>query len=264
MNICMIGYGNMGKALCQGLLSNPNYHIHIAAPSLQIGQPQPRLTTYSSNVSCLANANMLILAVKPNQMAAVITELVPHLSPTVLIVSVAAGLDLAWFAQHLPQGTPVVRAMPNIAAACSQSATPLLANSWATSEQRAAATALFQQCGQTAWIQHEKDLDTITALSGSGLAYLFLFAQAMAEAAIALGLTPETANRFAMQTLAGAGSLAAQSGQSLVGLQQKVTSKGGTTAAALDVFAQQHITHIVLTAMKAAVTRSETLRNEGT
>ncbi len=258
----MIGYGNMGKALCQGLLSNPNYHLRVAAPSLADARPTPRLTTQPTNLAILPDAQILILAVKPAQMAAVLTEIGPHLAPSLLVISIAAGLDLDWFAKHLPQQTPLVRAIPNIAAACRQSATPLLANSWVKAEHHAAATALFQQCGQITWTQHEKDLDTITALSGSGLAYLFLFAQAMSEGAVALGLAPDTANNFAMQTLAGAASLAMQPGQTLVGLQQQVTSKAGTTAAALDVFAQQQLTNTVLSAMQAAVTRSQTLRSE--
>ena len=258
----MIGYGNMGKALCKGLLSNPNYHLRVAAPSLADAQPTPRLTTQPTNLTILPDAQILILAVKPAQMAAVLTEIGPHLAPSLLVISIAAGLDLDWFAKHLPQQTPLVRAIPNIAAACRQSATPLLANSWVKAEHHAAATALFQQCGQITWTQHEKDLDTITALSGSGLAYLFLFAQAMSEGAVALGLAPDTANNFAMQTLAGAASLAMQPGQTLVGLQQQVTSKAGTTAAALDVFAQQQLTNTVLSAMQAAVTRSQTLRSE--
>lgn len=258
----MIGYGNMGKALCQGLLSNPDYRIQVAAPSLINGQPQPGLTTHRENRSILADAQILILAVKPTQMADVIAEIAPQLSSSILVISIAAGLDLAWFAKHVPHETPVVRAIPNIAAACRQSATPLLANAWVTSEQHTAATTLFQQCGLITWTKNEKDLDTITALAGSGLAYLFVFAQAMADGAIALGLPPETANSFAMQTLAGAAGLVALPGQSLVGLQHQVTSKAGTTAAALEVFAQHQLSQTVLTAMQAAVTRSETLRSE--
>lgn len=262
VNISMIGYGNMGKALCQGLLTNPIYQVQVAAPSLPIAHSEARFSTHSSNLAILPNAQILILAVKPAQMAAVLAEIQSYLSPSVLIISIAAGLDLAWFANHLPQHSPLVRAIPNLAAACRQSATPLLANSSVTPMQHAVATQLFQQCGQIIWTENEKDLDTITALSGSGLAYLFLFVQAMSDSAIALGLSTETAHNFAIQTLAGAASLATLPEQTLVGLQQQITSKAGTTAAALDVFTQHHLSDIVLTAMQAAIARSQTLRSE--
>ncbi|MCX7090229.1 MAG: pyrroline-5-carboxylate reductase [Legionellales bacterium] len=262
MKISMIGYGSMGKALCQGLLKNPHYHLHVAAPSLMAGQLQPNLRTSSDNLALLQNTDVLILAVKPAQMADVLAKIHAHLPAKLPIISIAAGLDMSWYAKRLPQHTPVVRAIPNLAAACQQSATPLLANTWVTTSQHALATDLFLQCGQITWTEHEKDLDTITALAGSGLAYLFAFTQAMSEGAIALGLSSETANRFAIQTLAGAASLATLSEHSLLELQQQVTSKAGTTAAALDVFAQYQLSNIVLTAMRAAVARSQTLRSE--
>lgn len=262
MKISMIGYGNMAKALCQGLLKNPYYHLHVAAPSLTMGQPQSHLRTSSNNLALLQDADAVILAVKPAQMMGLLEEISSHLPSSCLIISIAAGLDMNWFTKHLPQHTPLVRAIPNLAAACQQSATPLLANSWVTTSQHQLVTDLFKQCGQITWTEHEKDLDTITALAGSGLAYLFSFTQAMSEGAVALGLSPETANTFAIQTLAGAASLATLPENSLQELQQQVTSKAGTTAAALAVFTQHQLSNIVLAAMQAAVTRSQTLRKE--
>lgn len=262
MKIGIIGYGNMAKALCSGFLRHPSYHLQIAAPSLQPGHPQPHCHTYTNNVTAIQGAEIVILAVKPAQMRTVLMEIHSHLSPSVLVISVAAGLDMQWFSQYIPPHTPLVRAIPNLAAAYQQSATPLLANDWVTASQKQVATELFQQCGHIAWIDQEKDLDTITALAGSGIAYLFAFTHAMSTAAITLGLSPDIANRFAVQTLAGAASLASLSEHSLPTLQQHVTSKGGTTAAALDVFKQHHLSNIVLTAMQAAVARSQTLRLE--
>lgn len=262
MKISMIGYGNMGKALCQGLVRNPDYHLHVAAPSLMPGQLQPNLLTSSDNLALLQNPDVLILAVKPAQMVDVLIEIYPHIPSTLPVISIAAGLDMSWYAKRLPQHTPVIRAIPNLAAACQQSATPLLANTWVSASQHALATDLFLKCGQIMWTEHEKDLDMITALAGSGLAYLFAFTQAMSEGAITLGLSSETANRFAIQTLAGAASLATLPEHSLRELQQRVTSKAGTTAAALDVFDQYQLSNIVLAAMQAALTRSQTLRSE--
>lgn len=262
MNIGMIGYGNMGTALCQAWLRHPQYFIHAAAPSLHAEQSQPRLSMQTSNKALLKKVDVLILAVKPAQMATVLAEIRHDLPPTVLVISVAAGLDFHWFAQHLPPNTPVVRAIPNLAAAHGQSATPLIANAWVTPLQQQLATDLFQQCGSIAWISKEQDLDIITALAGSGLAYIFLFVQAMCDSAVTLGLTKDTARAFALQTLVGAASLAAASEQNLHTLQQQITSKAGTTAAALEIFTQYQLQEIVFTAMNAAVTRSQTLRRE--
>lgn len=262
MKISIIGYGNMAKALCQGLASNPDYHLHVAAPSLSINHPESHLYTYSDNQAVIPHADVLILAVKPAQMAAVLEEIHSFLPSTLLIISVAAGLDLQWFAQHLPPHTPVIRAIPNLAASCKQSATPLLANAKVTSMQHALATDLFQHCGQITWVDNEQDLDIITALSGSGLAYLALFVQSMCDAAITMGLSPDIANIFAIQTLAGTASLANLPHQNLVSLQDKITSKAGTTTAALAIFAQHHLPELVLAAMQAAVQRSQSLRRE--
>ena len=262
MKISIIGYGNMAKAICQGLLRQSTYHIQVAAPSLSKGQPESRLTTHFDNVAILSDAHAIILAVKPNQMASVLAEIKDHLTSNILLISVAAGLDLPWYMQHLPPKMPLVRAIPNLAAACGQSATPLFANEWLTPTLHNLATDLFQQCGQIAWVQREIDLDIITALSGSGLAYLFLFVQAMCDGAISLGLPSETAHAFAVQTLVGAASLANKPQQSLTDLQQQVTSKAGTTAAALEIFAQHQLSEIILTAMRAAVARSQSLRKE--
>lgn len=262
MKISMIGYGNMAKALCQGLANNPEYHLHVAAPSLALGHLQPSLYTYSDNQAVIPDADVLILAIKPAQMAAVLDKIHNSLPATLLVISVAAGLDLEWFAQHLPPHTPLVRAIPNLAASCRQSATPLLANAEVTSMQRACTTDLFQHCGQITWVDHERDLDIITALSGSGLAYLALFVQSMCDAAIAMGLSPDTANTFAIQTLTGTASLANLPHQNLVSLQEKITSKAGTTAAALAIFSQHHLPELVLAAMQAAVQRSQSLRRE--
>ncbi len=264
MIISIIGYGHISKAICQGLLSNQNFELQVSAPSLTTALSFSRLSTHSDNLAIVPDAQILILAVKPAQMATVLTEISPHLQPSCLVISLAAGLDLSWFSEHLPEKTPLVRAMPNLAAACNQSATPLFANQWVNPQHYADASAVFKQCGQVSWLQCEEDLDIITALSGSGLAYLFLFAQAMSESAITLGLNTEVADSFTLQTLNGAASLASQPDQNFAGLLKKITSEAGTTAAALAVFTQHHLTNTVLTAMQAAVARSKTLRKEET
>ncbi|MCR9192048.1 MAG: pyrroline-5-carboxylate reductase [Gammaproteobacteria bacterium] len=262
MNISIIGYGNMAKAIAQGLLQNPAYHLQVSSPSLPIGQSHPRCQTHHSNLAILPEADVLILAVKPIKMAEVLAEIRPQLRSNLLLISVAAGLSFTWFQSQLPPDMPLVRAMPNIAAACGQSATPLVANAWVNQTQQDASLALFSQCGRAIWTTKEADLDAFTALSGSGLAYIFAFAEAMRQGGITLGLDPTVATTFAVQTLQGAAQLATDPTRSLQSLQDSITSKAGTTAAALDVFAERHLSDIVLSAMQAAVVRSQTLREE--
>ena len=259
MIIAIIGYGHIATAIGQGLLRNTTYTLRVSAPSLPVSTAHPRCHTHSSNIAIIPGAQVLILAVKPIQMAAVLAEIREYLSPEILVISVAAGLALEWFEALLPKATPIVRAMPNIAAECSQSATPLLANACVSSSQKDIATAIFQSCGLITWTDDEANIAAFTALSGSGLAYLFLFTESMRQAGIALGLSEEVASAFTVQTLKGAASLASLPDKTLAGLQASVTSKGGTTAAALAVFTKHELSDVILAAMTAAYERSQSL-----
>ncbi|KTD66417.1 pyrroline-5-carboxylate reductase [Legionella shakespearei] len=258
MKICFIGYGNMAKAIARGLRKQGSHHIAASAPSLTIGINNENISTHYDNKEQAKNAEIIILAVKPAQMSAVLQEITPLLLPNCLLISVAAGLSLSWFAKRCRPNQAVIRTMPNTPAAISLGATPLIANEHTSPEQKIQAELIFSQIGLTAWAKSEAEMDVFTALSGSGPAYVFLFIEALIDAAVSLGLEPTIAKTFALQTAAGAIKLAENSDLSLSQLRTKVTSPGGTTAAALNELHGQ-LDALILKAMEAAKRRSQEL-----
>ena len=262
MNISFIGFGNMAKAIAEGLLHDPQYHISAAAPSLTQGKDERGIHTYQDNLAVLTDADVVILAVKPLQMKNVYQQIAPHLPEKTLVISIAAGIPLAWFATTCASFTPVVRAMPNIASAIGLGATPLIANDWVSETQRQAAEQIFNLIGITTWVINENELNAYTALSGSGPAYVFLFMEGMIEAAVSLGLEASSARRFALQTVKGALNLAEQSQNEIADLRRTVTSPKGTTAAALAAFEKEGLKNMIKTAMQAAVQRAESLQSD--
>lgn len=255
MKISIIGFGNMAKAMAKNLLNNKSIQLRVAAPSLSIGINADGIETYSDNLAITPDADVIILAVKPALMRHVLEEIHPTLPTNCLIISVASGLKLDWFALN----RPIVRAMPNIAAAMGQSATPLIANEWVTDAQKKLAEQLFSAMGMTTWVTEENQMDAFTALSGSGPAYVFLFIEAMANSAISLGLSKEIATSFALQTLQGALSLAKPGEHSVAELRAAVTSPAGTTAAAISVFTDRGFSELIHDAMQAAFERAKQL-----
>jgi len=259
MRVSIIGFGNMAKAIAHGLLRDTSIHLQVTSPSLTIGINRDGIRTHHDNQAVIPQADVIVLAVKPSQMETVLIEIAPLISAHQLVISIAAGLTCHWFKQFLPDHMALIRAMPNLAAMCGQSATPLVANAWVKSKQRTMAERIFLTSGIVTWTNQESDLDAFTALSGSGPAYLFLWMSAMVKAAVKLGLPEDIATAFAIQTAQGAATLAATQDKTLAALQQAVTSKGGTTAAALKVFQDKQIDDIVLEAMTAAYQRSQEL-----
>jgi pyrroline-5-carboxylate reductase len=259
MNISFIGFGNMAKAMAQCLVKNQTYHLRAASPSLPIGVTLEGVETHYDNLSILADADIIILAVKPAKMAAVLTQINDHLPPTCLMISVAAGRKLDWIENHIKKNAPIIRAMPNIAAEIAQSATPLIANFFVTDEQKIIANALFSNLGITTWVEQETDMDAYTALSGSGCAYVFLFMEALVEGACAIGLSEEIATSFALQTVLGAANVSKTTKKRFSDLRANVTSPAGTTAAALAILHDLKFKEIIKTAMGAAYERSQHL-----
>lgn len=257
MKISIIGFGNMARAIAHGLLRDKGLHLYAASPSLSIGVNHDGVHTHFNNQAIIPNADVVILAVKPAHMEAVLTEIKPLLSTNQLVISVAAGLTLDWFLHNLPKKIPLIRAIPNLAARYGQSATPLIANDHVSSIQIQTAERVFLSNGIITWASNESELDAFTALSGSGPAYFFAFINAMVEAGVFLGLPEDIAHSFAIQTAEGAVTLAKNGNQNLISLQKAVTSKGGTTEKALDVFQNNHLNDIVLSAMTAAFNRSK-------
>lgn len=261
MNIHFIGFGNMAKAISQGLLKHTSHQLSASSPSLSMGINSEGIHTFHDNIDGISKADVIILAVKPVQMSIVLNEISHYLPAKGLLISIAAGLNLEWFANRCPPNYAVIRAMPNTPASVGLAATAMTANPYTTEDQKICADTIFKNIGITAWAPKEEEMDTFTALSGSGPAYLFLFTESLIEAAVSLGLDPLIARDFALQTVAGSIKLAQNSKSSLNQLRTQVTSAGGTTAAALAVL-DKKLNNLLLDAMKAAKVRAEELGAE--
>jgi pyrroline-5-carboxylate reductase len=258
MNISFIGYGNMAKAIARGLSQQGAYSLSAAAPSLSAGMNEEQIHTHYDNKAIIKEAEIIILAVKPGKMSLILKEITPFLPSDCLLISVAAGLSLSWFAKHCRANQPLIRTMPNTPASIGLAATPMIANQFVSSEQKQQAEFIFSQIGITTWAKNEEDMDTFTALSGSGPAYVFSFLEAMIDAAVSLGLDETVAKKFALQTFNGALKLAQNDDLGLIQLRTKVTSPGGTTAAALSIMHEQ-LNALTLAAMSAAKRRAHEL-----
>lgn len=223
MKISFIGYGNMAKSIAESL-RHKNVELRAAAPSLPTGLSENGIRTFSDNAAVIPGSDVLILAVKPARMSRVLTEINTSVFPShCLIISVASGLNLAWFEKYLPKRA-IVRAMPNIAISVGKGATPLIANEFVSKEQKQQAEHIFANPGLITWVKNENNINAFTALSGSGPAYIFMFMEAMINAAVSLGITEDLATAFALQTFNGAAAIATQSSLTLTQLRKTVTS----------------------------------------
>lgn len=261
MNISFIGYGHMAKALAHGLR---DYYaqpltIHAAAPSLKIETNEQGIHTTTDNLAVVKHADVLFLAVKPHHLADAYAEIVPFIPASCLVISVAAGVPLAWFKQYKPEHIAIVRTMPNLAATYGQSATPMVANEYVTPHQKKITENMLNALGIARWVSCEDKIDALTALAGSGPAYIFYIMQAMVEGARYLGIEEELAETFTKQTVAGALSLANHSSKSFNDLQKEVTSPQGTTAAAIKVLKDTACNDSIKHALKAAYERAKQL-----
>src|SRR5580658_2211927 len=266
--LAFIGGGNMAAALIGGLTKRglPSEHIVVADPSHEQIKRLVRdygIKSAADNASAVAGAEVVILAVKPQQMRAVALALSPHLAAgKPLLMSVAAGIPHAalarWFGAHIA----VVRTMPNRPALNGFGATGLYAPLSVGAAHRALAESIMAAVSATVWVEHESQMDTVTALSGSGPAYFFLFMEALEAAAHERGLPSDIAHRLTLETAFGAAQMARDSADSLAVLREQVTSKGGTTAAALAVLDAAGLRAIVAHAVAAADRRSAELAAE--
>ncbi len=237
MKITFLGGGNMAAALIGGLIGKGFAAADIAAVELN---PDNRaklaadygICTYAGPDADAWACDLIVLAVKPQQMKEACAPLAPHLGQQ-LVVSIAAGLRLADLSRWLGGHRRLVRTMPNTPALIGAGVTGLYALPEVDDAGRAAAERVLQAVGSTLWIADEARMDSVTAVSGSGPAYVFLFIEALQKAALDLGFTPEQARQMAIGTTLGAAQLAAQSSEPASVLRERVTSKGGTTAAAL-------------------------------
>lgn len=265
--LLLVGGGKMGEALLAGWLTRgvPPAAVLVVEPTAE----RRELLRAQYGVSTCADPGgladgtrpaALLLAVKPQMMDAALPAYKPLLAPDTLVLSIAAGKPIALFERLLGQGLAVVRAMPNTPAAVGRGITVMCANTATGEAHKALARELMEAVGEAHWVDEEELIHAVTAVSGSGPAYVFLMIEAMAAAARNAGLSEELAMRLARATVAGAGELAYRSPDSAAQLRRNVTSPGGTTAAALEVLmADDGLGPLVERAVAAAVLRSREL-----
>jgi len=270
LNLAFIGGGNMATALATGLIGTVCTADRIHVVDIDTGVLE-RWRARGCSASgrpgnALARSRVWILSVKPQYLYQALLDCKPYLQANTLVISVAAGIPAStlsrWLGHEGRPFTRVVRCMPNTPALIGAGASGMYALDGVTAEDRQLADQLLSATGQVVWVDSDDHIDAVTALSGSGPAYVFLFLQSMIDAAVEQGLTPEQARTLALATVDGATRLAASSDDDLVTLRERVTSKGGTTAAALDVFRQKDFDQIVRQAMQAARTRAAQLADE--
>jgi pyrroline-5-carboxylate reductase len=269
--ILLVGAGRMGGALLKGWLAGglPPRQIFVQEPS-----PPPDIAAAiaeagirtGSPPAMEAPPAVILLAVKPQMMDAVLPGVAPLAGPETVVLSIAAGTSIASIARHFAEPAAIVRAMPNTPAAIGRGITALCANAATNPEQRALCEALLKAGGETVWVGEEGLIDAVTAVSGSGPAYVFLLAECLAEAGRAAGLDADLAARLARVTVSGAGELLHQSPLGADELRRNVTSPGGTTEAALRILmgngdpgASQPLQELMTRAVDAALRRAREL-----
>jgi pyrroline-5-carboxylate reductase len=266
MRIIFLGGGNMASALIGGMLAadfsaTEISVIELGAEAREQLQSRFGVRAVSSAGELDFPADVLLLAVKPQQMKAALAPLAGRLGDT-LVVSIAAGLRMADLSRWLGGHRQLVRCMPNTPALIGAGITGLHADPAVAEPGRALATRLLSAVGSTVWVDDEAQLDAVTAVSGSGPAYVFHFIEALEAAALAQGFEAATARKLAIDTVLGAARLAAGSEEPPAVLRQRVTSKGGTTAAALQVFGERDFMALIDAAVGAARRRSVELGDE--
>ncbi len=260
-HIALIGGGNMGYALALGIKkARPDDVLSVADP---IPAQRKRfhvqgVHTTPSNIEAVRDAEIVILAVKPQIVDTVTAELRPVLQ-TQLIVSIVAGVPLTKLNRQLGKSTPIVRCMPNTPALIGKGITGMKANAYVSTTQRDLAALILSVCGEVLWLESDDDLDKVTALSGSGPAYFFYVIESLVAAGEAMGLSRDAAMKLVTQTAVGASAMTAQDGSDPRQLRANVTSPGGTTEAALNHLIAAQVDTEFIAAVNAAYRRAQEL-----
>jgi len=269
--ICFIGAGNMANAIIGGLCKKefPAKNITACDPSeqnLAKLKQEWNIETEADNQHAAAQANIIILCVKPQVLKVVCEALSPALTHQPLIISIAAGLELSsiepWLGKSLENKLAIIRCMPNTPAQVLKGASGLFANAHVSKAQKEVTAKLFSAIGVVEWVDDEQKMHSVTALSGSGPAYIFLVIEAMEAAAIKQGIPAETARKLAAQTVAGAAEMVLSSGLEPAQLKRNVMSPGGTTERAIHTFESLDLVPIFEKAMNAAQERSVALSEQ--
>jgi pyrroline-5-carboxylate reductase len=278
--ITFIGGGNMASALIAGLAGNiagktaGKGGIHVIDPNqaaLDKLRDQYDVSTGTAVDGSVAASDVIVLAIKPQSTREASAALASMLSAakaaaasgaSPLILSIVAGIRMADLSRWLGGHQAIVRCMPNTPALIGLGITGLYAGPGVSAAHKEIADAILQAVGKTVWVEQESQIDAVTALSGSGPAYVFYVLEAMQQAAAELGLTAEQGTQLALATFTGAAQLAAQSSEPVTLLRERVTSKGGTTYAAITSMEQQGVKQAIVTAIKAAAHRANELGDE--
>jgi pyrroline-5-carboxylate reductase len=263
-SLVLVGAGKMGSAMLEGWLRLGLEPARVAIiepqPSREIAEFAARGLRLNPAMNVVGEPNAVVIAVKPQNAAEIMPWLAQAVGGSTMVLSIMAGKTLDFLADALPGDTAIVRSMPNMPAAIGRGITVAVPNQRVTRAQRDLAHKLLVATGAVEWVEDEALLDPVTALSGSGPAYVFLLAESLAQAGAAAGLPPDLAARLARVTVAGSGELLHRSDLDPATLRQSVTSPGGTTAAALDVLmASDGLDRVMRDAVAAATRRSREL-----
>jgi pyrroline-5-carboxylate reductase len=263
-SLVLVGAGKMGSAMLEGWLRLGLEPARVAIiepqPSREIAELAAQGLRLNPAMNVVGEPNAVVIAVKPQNAAEIMPWLAQAVGGSTVVLSIMAGKTLDFLADALPGDTAIVRSMPNMPAAIGRGITVAVPNQRVTRAQRDLAHKLLVATGAVEWVEDEALLDPVTALSGSGPAYVFLLAESLAQAGAAAGLPPDLAARLARVTVAGSGELLHRSDLDPATMRQSVTSAGGTTAAALDVLmASDGLDRLMRDAVAAATRRSREL-----
>ncbi|MDR0488267.1 MAG: pyrroline-5-carboxylate reductase [Propionibacteriaceae bacterium] len=260
MTIAILGVGMMGEALLSGLLESGWEPQDIRAADTRSARCETIAEQYKvwagKADEAVEGADTVLVAVKPQDLAGVLADVSPHLKPGCLIISVVAGVTTATIERHLVLDRPVIRVMPNTASLVGQGMSALARGSGATKEHVAKAQEIMEAVGKVVVVP-EKNMDAVTAISGSGPAYMMFIAEAMIDAGVMLGLPRTISSDLVKQTILGAGALLTETGEHPTVLKENVTSPGGTTAAALRVLEDRGVKAAFISAIEASAKRAE-------
>lgn len=266
MKIAFLGGGNMASALIGGLIANGHDPSRISVIEMSPAVREKLGARYAVRVTtapddAMKGADTLVLAVKPQDMRQALASLGAEVR-NALVISVAAGITLETLSRWLGGHRRIVRCMPNTPGLIGAGITGLYASQDVNEQERKKAETILRAVGEVVWLSEERLIDPVTAVSASGPAYVFWFIEQLAAAAVKLGIPPDDALKLAKQTVLGAARLAVASEKDPSQLRQDVTSKGGTTEAALNVFEQEKLAERLIRAVEAASRRGEEMGRE--
>lgn len=266
-NVLLVGGGKMGSAMLRGWLSNglEQQRVRVIEPAAAVAKAIRNELSVSvvpdiEDLDPKFSADVIIFAVKPQGMDKIVPNYAKIAQAGAVTLSIAAGRTIAFLEKHLGSNNSIVRTMPNTPAAIGRGITAACPNPYVTDDQKRSCNTLLKAMGEVVWISNEDHIDPVTAISGSGPAYVFLLIECLVLAGRTQGLSEDVAGKLAVATVAGAAELALKSEEDATTLRRNVTSPGGTTAAALDVLmAENGLEPLMLQAIQVATTRSREL-----